>query len=90
MRTLTRDEAAARAALIEVESYDIELDLTTGAETYHSTSRVRFRCLQPGRSSFIELLAERCQSISLNGTALDPPTAYNGERVTLDGLLAEN
>jgi aminopeptidase N len=90
MRTLTRDEAAARAAVIDVESYDVELDLTTGAETYHSTSRVRFRCLQPGSSSFIELLAERCQSISLNGTALDPTTGYNGERVTLDGLLAEN
>jgi aminopeptidase N len=90
MRTLTREEAAARAALIEVESYDIELDLTTGADTYHSISRVRFRCTEPGASSFIELLAERCHSISLNGRALDPSSAYSGERIALEGLADEN
>jgi aminopeptidase N len=90
MRTLTRDEAAARAALIQVESYDIELDLTTGDETYSTRCHVRFRCLEPGGSSFIELLAERCTAIELNGTALDPATAYNGERIALESLGIKN
>jgi aminopeptidase N len=90
MRTLTREEAADRAALLEVESYDIELDLTRGAELYRSLSRVRFSCREPGRSSFIELLAERCHSITLNGEALDPATAYDGARIRLDDLHAEN
>jgi aminopeptidase N len=89
-RTLTRDEASARAALIQVESYDIELDLTTGDETYHSITNVRFRSLKPGISSFIELLAEQCHSITLNGAALDPRVAYNGERISLEHLLTDN
>jgi aminopeptidase N len=90
MRTLTRAEAAARATLIQVESYEVELDLTTGPDTYHSTTTVRFHCAEPGTASFIELLAERCHAITLNGQALDPTQAYNGERITLEGFRPDN
>ena len=31
MNNLTRDEAAARAGLLSVQSYDVELDLTDGS-----------------------------------------------------------
>ena len=41
---LTRDEATARAALIDVTSYTVDLDLTQaeqdGIETFGSTSRL--------------------------------------------------
>ena len=35
---LTRDEAATRAALLDVTSYSIDLDLTTGDTTFGSTT----------------------------------------------------
>ena len=35
---LTRDEAARRAAILEVESYDVLLDLTTSDTTFASTT----------------------------------------------------
>src|SRR5579875_3668280 len=35
---LTREEAAERARLVSVSTYQVELDLTTGAETFESTS----------------------------------------------------
>jgi aminopeptidase N len=41
---LTRDEAAARAALLDVTSYSVDLDLTTGDTTFGSTTTIRFTC----------------------------------------------
>ena len=45
---LTRDEAATRAALLDVTSYSIDLDLTTGDKTFASTTTLEFSCTQPG------------------------------------------
>ena len=48
---LTRDEAAARSALITVSSYEVDLDLTArgGDETtFSSVSVIRFDCAEPG------------------------------------------
>ena len=45
---LTRDEAATRAALLDVTSYTVDLDLTTGDETFGSTTTIRFTCREPG------------------------------------------
>ena len=40
---LTRDEARDRRQLLEVLSYQVELDLTRGEETFGSAAVVRFR-----------------------------------------------
>ena len=40
---LTRLEAQERKAVIAVDSYVIDLDLTTGAETFRSTTIFKFR-----------------------------------------------
>jgi hypothetical protein len=44
---ITRDETAERARLLRVRNYDIELDLTGGAETFRSTSVMSFDCAEP-------------------------------------------
>ncbi|MDR1427177.1 MAG: hypothetical protein LBJ08_05400, partial [Bifidobacteriaceae bacterium] len=54
---LTRREAAERAALIDVESYGVQLDLTDSAETFASTSIVHFNCASVGSATFIDLIA---------------------------------
>ena len=86
---LTRDEARDRRQLLEVISYQVELDLTGGEETFGSATVVRFRCASPGAASFIELTAPAVREIMLNGTPV-PPSAFDGNRITLAGLRADN
>ncbi|GLY16438.1 aminopeptidase N [Kineosporia sp. NBRC 101677] len=84
---LTRDEAAQRSRLLTVHSYDVELDLTTGPETFRSTTLVRFTSSQPGATTFAEIAEATCREADLNGT---PVTADPHGRITLAGLEAEN
>ncbi len=86
---LTRDEARDRRQLLEVSSYQVELDLTGGEETFGSATVVRFRCASPGADSFIELTAPAVREIVLNGTPV-PPSAFDGNRIALAGLRADN
>ena len=67
---LTRADAVERAALITVENYRIELDLTTGDREFRSTTTVRFEAL-PGADSHIDLAADRVHRAMLNGHAID-------------------
>jgi aminopeptidase N len=87
---LTRDEAAQRAALIKVSSYQVDLDLTGGAETFKATSVIRFTCSSPGTSaSFADLTAPAVHRIVLNDSPV-PLDAFDGDRIALTGLTAEN
>ncbi|MBA2956299.1 aminopeptidase N [Nocardioides sp. MAH-18] len=87
---LTRDEAATRAALLDVTSYSIDLDLTTGDKTFGSTTTIRFTCAEPGAETFADLVDAIVHEITLNGEPLDPATAYLDSRIALTGLQADN
>ncbi len=91
---LTRDEAAERAGLLSVQSYDVELDLTSApdpeSKTYVSTTVLRFTCAQPGAATFVDLIAAKVDELTLNGRTLDPATAYDGSRIAIDDLGADN
>ncbi|HYF71972.1 MAG TPA: aminopeptidase N, partial [Nocardioides sp.] len=87
---LTRDEAATRAALLDVNSYTVELDLTTGETTFGSTTTIRFSCTEPGAETFADLVGATVHEITLNGESVDPATAYADSRIALTGLAAEN
>ena len=71
MADLPQDEAINRARAIEVESYDIFLDLT--AEPVLSRTEVRFRWRQPGASTFAELRTPTVRSATLDGVTLPSP-----------------
>jgi aminopeptidase N len=86
---ITRAETADRARLLQVDSYDVALDLTRGAEVFGSTSVVRFGCRRPGASTFVDLIADRVHEITLNGRAIDPAAAADG-RIMLTGLADRN
>ena len=49
---LTRDEAATRAALLDVTAYTVDLDLTSAtqpeATTFVSTTTLEFTCRETG------------------------------------------
>ena len=68
----------------------MDLDLTTGEETFASTTTVRFSCADPGASTFIDLIAPRVRSVLLNGRRLDPAEVADGARIPLDDLASEN
>ncbi|HEV2345453.1 MAG TPA: aminopeptidase N [Actinocrinis sp.] len=86
---LTREEAAERARLVSVSSYEVELDLTTGPETFASTSVVRFAA-EPGSATFADLVAVSVEEIVLNGRSLDPAEVFADSRIALDALAADN
>jgi aminopeptidase N len=86
---LTRDEAAARSALITVASYHVDLDLTGSDEVFDSVCVIRFDCNAPGSASFINLTAPAVREITLNGEPVGLG-AFDGDRITLERLAASN
>src|ERR687890_1152105 len=91
---LTREEAQTRAELLDVDSYTVELDLSSapdsGTSAFGSTTVVRFACRRPGSSTFADLVGATVREVVLNGRALDPAEVYADNRLRLDGLGADN
>jgi aminopeptidase N len=84
MPALTETEATARAALLDVTSYDVFADLT--ASPVRSRTEIRFGCREPGAASFAELTVTATRAV-LNGRELAGPA---DGRLALSGLAAEN
>ncbi len=86
---LTRLEAEERSSLVQVESYDIHLDLTTGDERFRSITTVRFTAAD-GASTFIDAITAELLGVRLNGEELDPAAVSDGIRIQLPSLQAQN
>ncbi|WP_037675912.1 aminopeptidase N [Streptomyces griseus] len=98
---LTRDEARERAALLSVDGYDVSLDVRSAVtgegdteegapRTFRSVTTIRFRCNEPGASTFADLIAPSVTAITLNGRDLDPGEVFDGTRIVLEDLAADN
>lgn len=96
---LSRDEARTRAELLSVEAYHVALDVRSavgdaqegaGPRTFRSVTTIRFRAAEPGAPVFVDLVAPSVTGITLNGRELDPADAFDGARITLDAVDAEN
>ena len=87
---LTRAEAATRAELLHVDTYVVDLDLTTSESTFATTSTIRFTCNAPGAQTFVDFVGGTVQEIVVNGTSLDPAEYYRDSRVRIPDLLADN
>ncbi|MGV9317395.1 aminopeptidase N [Streptomyces sp. NPDC003660] len=86
MSVLTRDEAQARAELLDVHRYTVDLDLTTGDETFGSRTAVRFTARTDG-DTFVELKPAELRAVTLDGQPLDT-SALDGNRLPLKNLTA--
>ena len=86
---LTRPDARERAGVVSVSSYEVALDLTTGPETFASTTVVTFTA-EPGASTFIDLVAPTVHEVTLNGVSLDPADVFADSRIQLDSLAESN
>jgi aminopeptidase N len=87
---ITRAETAQRAQLLRIDSYDITLDLTRGAEVFGSATVIRFGCRQPGASTYVDLIAAAVHEVTLNGKPVDPAGALTDGRIALAGLAERN
>lgn len=91
---LTREQAAERAAILAVDNYRIELDLTDGAgapgtTTFRSITTVTFGATA-GASTFIDLIAQTVHSATLNGTPVDVSGYTEDTGLALSGLAERN
>ena len=86
---LTRSEAEVRSSIVSTHSYLVELDLTSGEETFRSKTTVRFSA-QQGSSTFIDAITSKVHSVILNGAALDTDSVSDGVRISLSNLASEN
>jgi aminopeptidase N len=92
---LTGEQAQQRAAMLAVDDYTIELDLTDGGGkpgdvTFASTTTVGFSCSEPGADSWIDLVAAQVRSATLNGVELDVSGYREEDGIALPGLAARN
>lgn len=91
---LTRDQAAARSAVLGNSTYSIVLDLTDGSgnpseKTFLSTTTIEFSAT-PGSDTFVDIVAAAVTSATLNGTELDV-SGYDEEAgIALVGLAEHN
>jgi aminopeptidase N len=91
---LTRDDARARAELLNVDTYDVRLDLTDGGgkpsdRTFRSTTTVTFTA-RAGAETFIDVIAEKLHSVTLNGRELDVSGYRPEDGITLSDLAEQN
>ena len=92
---LTRTDAAARAELLAVQSYDLQLDVTDGdghpgERTFRSVTTVEFTARQAGAETFIDLVADTVHSATLNGAELDVSSYTEDGGLPLPGLAEQN
>lgn len=88
MPSLTRAEAADRTSVLNVESYQVDLDLTTGDQVFRSTTTINFGAT-PGANAFLDVHPETLHSVQLNGQPVDGSALAEG-RLPLSGLAEQN
>ena len=64
---ISRSEAQERSRHIAVDSYDVFLDVSQDADTFIAKSSVTFTCNLPGYDTFIDAVATRIITATLNG-----------------------
>jgi aminopeptidase N len=92
MPSSTHVDAQRRAALIAVTGYDVRLDLTGGAETFLSSSTVRFHAADTTSATFVDVKPHALQKATLNGRPLDVARAFKAAdgRLALSDLEPDN
>jgi aminopeptidase N len=86
---LTQDQAVERAALVTVDSYRIDLDLTAGERTFRSTTTVEFDATA-GADTVLDLAADTIRSAKLNGHDIDVSGYDESTGIALTGLAEHN
>jgi aminopeptidase N len=90
---LTRAEARERATLLNVESYEVHLDLSLVIDepaVFRSASTITFSCNESGATTHVDITADKLISATLNGQPIDVAAGFTGQRLAVSGLAADN
>ncbi|MGI8665358.1 MAG: hypothetical protein ACR2N4_04925, partial [Jatrophihabitans sp.] len=92
---LTKQDAALRAGLLSVQSYDVVLDLTNAdggpsERTFRSRTTLIFDARRAGASTFVDVVAERLYEVSLNGRPVDVEGYQPEDGIVLAELAEHN
>src|SRR5699024_9550645 len=91
---LTRDEASARAELITISDYEIELDLSNAMAldepTYPVTTTLRFTSARPGEDTFLNYLGDSVESVVINGISHQVAQVAGTARIAIPNVAEEN
>ncbi|MFT4289313.1 aminopeptidase N [Nocardioides sp.] len=74
--SLLRTEAEARRALLDLEEYDVRLDLDVDDSTFRSVTRIRFT--SAGGPTFVDLKPVAVHAVTLNGAPIDAEALDRG------------
>ncbi|HYF72275.1 MAG TPA: aminopeptidase N [Nocardioides sp.] len=85
--SLQHAEAVARRSLLDVDAYDVRLDLAGDEDTFASVTTIRFT--SRGGPTFLDLKPVRVNEIRLNGSVLDPDLLERG-RLPIETLEGPN
>ena len=86
---ISRSEALERSEHLAVDSYNVFLDVSNSGDTFTATSTIKFSCKTPGYHTFIDAIALRIISATLNGQSVDTST-FDGQTLYINNLAAEN
>src|SRR3982750_1454709 len=92
VRNLTPSQAVDRARVIDVEHYDVTLDLSGArdAAAFRSRTVIRFAARDPDAEVTVDVAAQALSSVRLNGEQLDPGAWTPADGLTLAGLREHN
>jgi aminopeptidase N len=79
-----------RCEALQVDSYDVELELTGDPGHFVSRTVVRFSCRYEGASTFADLLANDVRRAVLNGSKIEVDQAWAEGRLALVPHAGEN
>ncbi len=86
---ISQNEASHRAQLISNVSYQVKLQLDPKLDTFDCESVIRFNSADE-TASWIDLIAPKVNSITLNGESLSVSEVFNGARISLPKLASNN
>jgi aminopeptidase N len=86
---ISKSEALERSEYLSVESYEVFLDITDKGDTFFARSTINFKCNKTGYSTFLDAVAERVVSATLNGSPVNT-SGFDGETIYLSNLQSEN
>ena len=84
---ITRAEATERSTAIRVLSYEVDLDLHPDADTFRSTTTIRFEATVA--DTWLDLIAPQLESVTLNDVSLST-AEFDGFRIHMSDLVDTN
>ena len=86
---IARSEALERSHHLAVDNYKVFLDVSSPGDTFIAKSTVTFTCTTVGYETFIDAVARRIISATLNGQPVDT-SSFDGQTLFLKNLAANN